>query len=241
MPSFNTDCVILKNINYKDSDKIFTVYSKDRGKFIATAKGVRKVSSKRSGNLDSLNHVSLKLSEAGNGYLYVSEAMLKNSFPVIKDDLELSIKGYYVAELIDKFIHGDHENEEVFNLLLRALTLLDTRKISSDVAVNYFEINLMKYLGYAITFNKCASCEREFSGDWSNYMLNFGLGGLICGNCDARGLIITKNDALYLNALDRGKILNGYGNYDVTNGLIKTYIRDTLEDNLKTTRVYGNV
>lgn len=88
MKKVSTIGVVLKSFNHKDSDKIYTIFSKDLGKISVWAKGVRKISSRRAGNLDTLNLVKVGLSEGDFGKRYVQEAVLVNSFSKIKRNLD---------------------------------------------------------------------------------------------------------------------------------------------------------
>lgn len=87
MKAGNFDALVLKSINFKDSDKILTLLSKDLGRVSAKAKGIRKINSKRLSFLDTLNYVRVGL--VGEGDLKtVTEAKLVHSFPNLKKDLD---------------------------------------------------------------------------------------------------------------------------------------------------------
>ena len=62
MNSKNFDALVIKSINFKDSDKIYTLLVKGLGKVSAKAKGVRKINSKRLSTLDTLNFIKVRLS-----------------------------------------------------------------------------------------------------------------------------------------------------------------------------------
>jgi len=148
MPSFTTRAVVLKNYVYKDMDKIYTFLSRDKGKILGIGKGVRKVSSRRGGNLDTLNLVEVQLNEHKSGQNYITEVKTIESFKKVKQDLELSKKSFYMVELVSKFLYEDENSEQVFDLLHRALKTLETGTGELDLRVNKFEIRLMQVLGY---------------------------------------------------------------------------------------------
>jgi len=102
MKKINTVAVVLKSINYKDSDKIYTLLTKDLGKISAIARGVRKISSRRAGNLDKLNLVKVALSEGLGGMRQIDEVSGLNSFRGLKNNYGLSTKCSYVIELLHK-------------------------------------------------------------------------------------------------------------------------------------------
>ena len=73
------EAIVLKNRKHGEADKIFTLYSKKKGKITAIAKGVRKVSSRRGGNLDTLNHVVLGVNEGKGDFKYITEVQSKKN------------------------------------------------------------------------------------------------------------------------------------------------------------------
>ena len=237
---YNSECIVIKNINYQDADRIYTLYSREKGKISATAKGVRKISSRRNGVLDTLNYVNVSISESTNGFKYINEVVHKESFSALKDKLDYSKKGYYVLELIHRLIEDEEPNEEIFDLIVKTLKLLNEAKMPKEIVLSFFELRLLKLLGYALTFGSCVSCKREFSNEWKEYRINLALGGLICDRC-RNGLLIPANDAIFLNSLEKGKLLKGATVSKETLNLIKVFIQGVLEDDFRTVRAFGPI
>jgi len=145
---YNTEAIVLKSINYKDKDKIYTVFTERYGKFSIVGRGVRKISSKRGGNLDSLNHISIKVTEMDNGLKNLDEVIVLNSFKDIKANYPKSLKAYYFAELINKNIEESFEDPKVFKLFKRCLEILDKDSLPVPILTLFFEMHLLKELGY---------------------------------------------------------------------------------------------
>jgi len=145
---YNTEAIILKSINYKDKDKIYTIFTEKHGRFSIVGRGVRKISSRRGGNLDSFNYVSIKLTEMDNGFKNLDEVIVLNSFKNIKSDYSLGLKAYYFAELINKNIEEGIDDAKIFKLFKRSLEILDTKTLHVDILTLFFEIQLLKELGY---------------------------------------------------------------------------------------------
>ena len=148
MPGFNTKAVVLKNIVFQDADKIYTLLSEDKGKISGIAKGVRKVSSRRSGNLDTLNVVEIHLNEHKSGQNYITEVKTLEAHKRLKKRLDLSKQGFYVAELINRFVHEDDQAQPVFKLLVDTLNELEHNGNNLIWRINRFELKLMQLLGY---------------------------------------------------------------------------------------------
>lgn len=147
MPKLTTQAIVIKSTLYKDADKIYTLFSKEKGKITALAKGVRKINSKRGGNLDSLNHIEVFIN-TNNDFNYITEVSTINSFKNIKKDYELSKHTFYIRELINNSILEDENVTEVFNSTIDTLNKLENIKTNTILTINKFEIKLMQLLGY---------------------------------------------------------------------------------------------
>jgi len=158
---YNIEAIVLKKISYGDADRIYTLLTKDKGKITAVARGVRKISSRRGGNLDTLNHINITLSENTSGYKTITEVKTLGSYRNLKKSLECSLAGYYMAELINKSVEENSENNDVFFLLRDSLDTLDADGKKKKFVVNKFEFLLMKLLGYEMSLNELRSFKKE--------------------------------------------------------------------------------
>src|SRR5258706_8773634 len=67
--SYKTEAVVLRSFRLGEADRILHLYTLDRGRIGAIAKGVRKTKSRFGGRLEPLSHVALVLHE-GSGELH---------------------------------------------------------------------------------------------------------------------------------------------------------------------------
>lgn len=147
MPSYKTEGVILKRLNYGEADRILTIYTKYRGKIRAIAKGVRKITSRKGGNVELFNHCVLFLAE-GKNLDIVTEAQVVNSFSRLSDDLEKTAAAFYLVELIDQLTPDGQINRQVFDLLVGALDKLRARRSELGAITQDFEVDLLRLLGF---------------------------------------------------------------------------------------------
>ena len=61
MVGFKTEGIILRRRDFGEADRILTVFSLHRGKISVIAKGVRRITSRRAGNVELLNRVQMFL------------------------------------------------------------------------------------------------------------------------------------------------------------------------------------
>jgi DNA repair protein RecO (recombination protein O) len=125
---------------------MLTVFSKDHGKMQINAKGVRKITSKRSSHIELLNLAVLNLHKGYTTPILTEVQSLEN-FPEIKTDLKKVGIAYHICELIDGLCPENQENREIFFLLKDILTTLD-REEDVSKAVYSFQLALLAQLGY---------------------------------------------------------------------------------------------
>lgn len=146
MRSFTTEGIIIKRKNYGEADRVLTVYTKQHGKLLIKAIGVRKIISRRSPHVELLNHTILNLHQ-GKTYPILTEVETREIYSEIKDDLNKIGLAYHLCEIIDSLCPEREVHEEIFILLKDTLTRLsfeqDLKKVIHD-----FEISLLSLLGY---------------------------------------------------------------------------------------------
>jgi len=232
--------IILKKNTLGDSDRFYTIYSKERGKISAVGKGVRKISSRRNPHLDTLNLVNFSVRENDSKYKTIEEVKAVTTFKNIKKDLDSSSTAYYLCELINKFNEEEHESLEQFDLLLQSLTSLEKTTAPLNYIVSAFEIKLMKLLGYGIYLDKCASCGRKFDNSWASYKFSFDLGGLCCDRCNAFGMELSNASAetLFLLSLNRRKKVGNETSMTEVTAVIKSFTLHTLGQKVKSLELF---
>jgi DNA repair protein RecO (recombination protein O) len=230
------NCFVLKSTNYRDADKIFTLYSDKDGKISAIARGVRKLSSKRSGSLDRLNLVKLSYYQSPSGHKTITEVSNISSFRAIKKSPELINTSYRLIELLLKKVEEDSPDEDLFTLIERSFSMLNDGEVSAKAVYAHFLLNFMDILGYKLSLESCVSCKRPLSKDWGTSGFNYDLGGLVCSECKSFEQILDlkaaalmskaknmnrrdhrfyKNGSKYLNQLVA--VLQQYVDFKLTN------------------------
>lgn len=146
MHSYKTEGFIIKRKNFGEADRILTVFTKNRGKISIIAKGVRKISSRRSPHTELLNLSVLTIHESRVPILTEAEAL--NHFSYLKNDLRKAGMAFYICELIDGLLPEHQENRAVFGLLYQILTDLEKEEENCKALINKFEQELLGHLGF---------------------------------------------------------------------------------------------
>ena len=188
MHSFASEGIILKRKNYGEADKLITIFTKNRGKIKAVAKGVRKITSRRASSLELFNHVKIFLHQT-KGLPILTEAQSQNTFLELKEDLNKLSIGFLVLELIDRLFEEEQDNRVVFDLLVDTLlcidkseTLLEAKKFQTS-----FQIKLLTQVGYLPQLYNCTICDIKLEEKVTFLAPNSG--GLIDKNCNQNILL----------------------------------------------------
>jgi DNA repair protein RecO len=144
MAGVSTEGIILKRHNFGEADRVMTALTDRFGKISIVARGVRRITSRRAGNVEILNRVSMSLFKGKNYTL--TEAQSLETFPVIKSQLTLSTIAFHLIELADKLLLEDQPNVPAYSLLLTALRFLEVNP--RQIFVRAYEIKMMSLTGF---------------------------------------------------------------------------------------------
>lgn len=145
--TYKTEGVILKRNNFGEADRILTIFTKHYGKIKVIAKGVRRIRSRKGGNVESFNRATLFLAKGKNIDL-LTEAVVIDAFRFWRKDLLKVGLAFYFCELVDKLTAEGQENQKVYSLLVKVLSTIG--KLKPAELVRGFEEDLLDELGFGV-------------------------------------------------------------------------------------------
>ena len=178
-PFFKTKALVLREVKYKESDRILTLLSEDRGKITAKARGALGKSGKLANPTQVLMYSDFELLER-NGMLTVNEASVIEGFDTLRVDISALSLGCYLAEVTEAVIAEAMPEKEILQLILNSLYATDRNLYSQRHIKAAFELRLSSILGYAPDLDKCAVCGNP---DPENPTLGIDTGHLCCRQC----------------------------------------------------------
>lgn len=143
-----TEGFVLRKRILKDTDNAYTIFTSDVGKLRVIAKGVKKITSKRSPHLQSGNYIAFSYSERNEIY-FLSTTELKSGFLSIKADQFKLEQMYLYIFVLDRLLPELQPEPEVFELSKKFFVQL-SKKNSGDVVYPVLS-RLLHLLGYANT------------------------------------------------------------------------------------------
>lgn len=180
--SFRVEAVVLRHADWGEADRLLTLYTRERGKLRAVAKGARRIRSRKAGHLEPFTRVTLQLAR-GRDLPIVTQAETVDAYLPLRDDLVRTATASTVVELLDRFAYEDgSESLDLFRLLSdtlhRVATLADPW-----VAVRYYEVQVLDFLGYRPQLSECANCGEEIRPVAQYFSV--AQGGALCPRCGA--------------------------------------------------------
>ncbi|MEK7595158.1 MAG: DNA repair protein RecO [Patescibacteria group bacterium] len=245
MRSTKVEGIILKYKNYDEASRLFTLFTKERGKIKAVAKGVRRITSKRSGSLDLMSHVRVSLVET-RGLPLITEVALVDSFDALKGNLKDFSLSFSVLEILDKFFEEEDLNEEAFmltlGLLRRAGRLTGLKR---ELSLAYFQFKLLALLGLDPITSFCVKCMKDIDGHSEKVVFNPSEGGVECPYCSGgvKGLSLLNGTLKLISAIKTTQFDNlafaviSPGNVYELEEMIKVHIEASLNEKLVASKI----
>src|SRR3954447_21215236 len=151
-------------MRFSESDRILHLYTRERGRIGAIAKGVRKTKSRFGARLEPLSHGELMLHE-GSGELHtVTGVELIRSHRAAREEPYRLSAGQIGAEAMLRLFAEPEPNPRAFEAITRYLDLLDTleppptRSALLDPLALSFQLKLLWLSGYLPHIGSCAEC-----------------------------------------------------------------------------------
>jgi DNA repair protein RecO (recombination protein O) len=175
--------VVLRSIRYGEADRILHLYSKNRGRIGAIAKGARKPKSRFGGRLEPFFRADLVLHEGRGDLMTVTSATTVDGYPRLRSSGAALTAGARACDAFLRLLDSAEPNPPAYNLLCRYLSLLDdpaenAAELSTALA---FRLKLALVAGFAPELASCAHCGE------AEHLVGFSgaAGGVVCGGCEA--------------------------------------------------------
>jgi len=182
--SVKTEAIVLRSIRYGEADRILHLYSRQRGRVGAIAKGARKPRSRFGGRLEPFFRLDLVLHEGRSDLLTVTSVSTLDGYPHLRSSGPALSAGARACDAVLRLLDSAEPNLPAYNLLCRYLALLDDpeqpRGAELEAALS-FRLKLALAAGFAPELASCASCGEV------DHLVGFSgaAGGVVCASCEA--------------------------------------------------------
>lgn len=154
--TYKTAAVVLRGRDFGEADRIVTLFSTERGKMDAIAKGTRRTKSHLAGRLELGNEVFLGMHRGRSLDVIVSADIERANWQNLVAP-ERYAAANVVTELIDAFCEPDLALPDVYALLTGALQAIG-RSDNPLALLPRFSFRLLRALGLAPPLDACVIC-----------------------------------------------------------------------------------
>lgn len=171
--------LVIKEQSIGESDRLITVLTAQYGLVRAFSRGAKKTKSKKLSATALMTYSDFTFVKTRDAYS-VEEALVKEVFFELRDDVEKMALAQYFCELANEFCEEDYESEEVLRLFLNALWLLKSGKKTPGFIKAVTELRLISLSGYMPALIGCDRC-----GKYESDIMFFSLedGKIYCEGC----------------------------------------------------------
>lgn len=155
-----TNALVLRETNYKESDKILTLLTEQEGKLTVSARGCRKKGSPIAAACQLLAWGEFTLYEFREMWS-VKETASERLFDGIRTDLEKLSLASYLAEVTEALAEEGQPDPGLLSVTLNCLHALDKLPTPPAQVKTAFEWRAMALAGYEPQLERCGVCLRE--------------------------------------------------------------------------------
>ncbi len=189
--------VVLKAIDWKEKDKLVTIFTLEKGIVTASFRGVRQQKSKLKFATQPLCFAEFSLTGSGDILTCIGASEIESFFAVTQDYDDMVLAGA-VLEMV-YHVAIKEPNVDLFISLIRALGGLCDDNTQHEVVFLKFCLQLFKTTGYGINFDTCKTCGKSLNG----VNLDLECGALVCDECKTLNCIaVSSSSAKILQLID---------------------------------------
>jgi len=195
--SLKTEAVVLRGIKYGEADRILHLYTPERGRVSAIAKGVRRAKSRFGGRLEPFFRLNLVLYQGKSDLLTVTSAETIAGHPRLREHGAAIDSAARACDAVSRLFGDGEPHPGVYHLLCNEIALLD-REPEKATRANAlaFRLKLLLAAGFAPHLASCATCGEP------EHLVGFSgaAGGVVCGACEAGSFALSQDGHDFLVA-----------------------------------------
>lgn len=157
---------MLKRRNAGEADRVVTIFTKQKGKVVAVAKGVRKITSRRAGSLEPATQ-AVTFFARGKTFDIITQTQLISSFSAARKNLSRLTQIHQILEIVDLFTAENQSHPQVYDVLVYTLKSLNTSGSKRKLLVTNIRL-IVKILGFGEPQDSSESALKNFIEEITN-------------------------------------------------------------------------
>lgn len=162
----HTEAIVFKSVDYQESSKIVTMFTREHGKIALIVKGAKRPKNKFSGLIEAGNLLDvIYYYKSSRSVQILTEASLLEKTLNLRTDFEKMATTTSAMELISQLLHEGEINEPLFEFTKKMLIWLDSTDETPQKIFPYIQVRLANLMGLGLQLE-----EFEKSSERTNYL-----------------------------------------------------------------------
>ena len=176
--------VVIKEIPFKDNDKIITLMTDSLGKISCMAKGAKKTNSALLASCQLLVYSEFVLYK-GTSFYHINQAEIIDTFYSLRTDYDKLEKAYELTKVLNSLtIENEEQTESILSLYLNSLFVISQDKFNFEYIMSVFKLKMLALLGYSPSIASCSNCrKRMLESENQEYYYSFNTNSVLCADC----------------------------------------------------------
>lgn len=181
MQQTDRTAIVLRFVNYKENDRMLTLFSPTQGRIDALARGCRRTKSPILCASDLFCLADFEMYHKA-GRNTIINASLTESFFQLRQDFDRLTVGTYLLNAVESIIQPGVPDQELFMLLLHTLARLTYYDQPWQPLLAGFLLHLSACEGFMPRLDSCVHCDKPLA-EGENIWFDPVGGGVVCKAC----------------------------------------------------------
>ena len=229
MGQIKTNAIVLSRTDYRDNDRMLTLFSQDRGLLSAVARRCKQPKSPLLAASEVFCSGEYVLYQSRE-HMSVTSCEVTDSFYPLREDYDRLLMGMQMLELCRHVVQPEQENARLFSFLVHSLAHLAYGETPGEDVLGVFFMGILSLSGFRPQVKRCAACRGPLSQAGVTFSVrDGGLHGAECRQAGDRE--IGQEDVLFLQTVMQ-EGLEALGKVHISPALLGA-LRDMTKDRLE--------
>ncbi len=220
MPTELIEAIVTGYTDYRDNDRMLTLFSADRGRIDCKARNCRRSTSPLLACAQPFVFGEFELFSSGERTT-VNACDVRETFYPLREDVDRFLIASACTALCNTVVGRESPDEPLFSLLYHTLSFLAYSESEPKDLLIAFLLHYLDHAGYRPTLTECAVCHRDVRADAALFY-SAEAGGAVCAACLHSGKPVPK---LALEAMRRILLLDH-------DALVRVVLTDALREQI---------
>ena len=222
MEEVKIKALVLRSADYKDKDKVITLFSAELGLISAILKNCKGSGYKLKFAYNPFSFAEFEIIKKDEIF-FIKTATLIESFFELTQDYNKYLMANNILELLLKTNRALEPNGILFINTIKALNeLANNEQINQKSLIIKYLLGTIKVNGFKLNFNNCSVCNLNFI---NKVYLNLENGSLECGSCKSEYSVLLEREVFNLLKLINSKDITDLLNVDASDKIFNEAIK----------------